>query len=69
MSGQLNAEIEDCVRKNITWQYLPVHLKQVKQNENNNNRRDYDKRVGRGWQTIHKLRHIPGMYFQIISAS
>lgn len=29
MSGKLNAEIEDCVRNNVTWQCLPVHLKEV----------------------------------------
>lgn len=29
MSGKINAEIEECVRSNVTWQLLPVHLKQV----------------------------------------
>lgn len=29
MSGKLNAEIEECVRNNVTWQNLPMHLKQV----------------------------------------
>ncbi|KAJ6641278.1 Protein FAM91A1 [Pseudolycoriella hygida] len=28
MSGKINAEIEECVRSNVTWQLLPVHLKQ-----------------------------------------
>lgn len=30
MSGKINAEIEECVRSNVTWQVLPVHLKQVR---------------------------------------
>ncbi|KAG4067688.1 hypothetical protein HA402_005460 [Bradysia odoriphaga] len=29
MSGKINAEIEECVRSNVKWQLLPVHLKQV----------------------------------------
>lgn len=30
MSGKINAEIEECVRSNVNWTSLPVHLKQVK---------------------------------------
>lgn len=29
MSGKINTEIEECVRNNVTWQKLPIHLKQV----------------------------------------
>lgn len=29
MSGKINTEIEECVRNNVTWQHLPIHLKQV----------------------------------------
>lgn len=29
VSGKINTEIEECVRNNVTWQSLPIHLKQV----------------------------------------
>lgn len=29
MSVKLNAEIEECVRNNVTWSMLPDHLQQV----------------------------------------
>lgn len=29
MSGKINNEIEECVRNNVTWQNLPIHLRQV----------------------------------------
>ncbi|XP_055319685.1 protein FAM91A1 [Sitodiplosis mosellana] len=29
MSGKIITEIEECVRNNVTWQKLPIHLKQV----------------------------------------
>lgn len=33
MSGKINNEIEECIRNNVTWQNLPIHLKQVNKNE------------------------------------
>lgn len=29
MSGKLNIEIGECIRKNFSWPNLPVHIKQV----------------------------------------
>lgn len=30
MSGKLNNQIEECVRNNVTWPNLPIHLKMVR---------------------------------------
>lgn len=59
MSGQLNTEIEDCVRKNVTWQYLPVHLKQVQYKKKTTTMVAKVERCGWHTKTI-KLRHIHG---------
>ncbi|XP_059614204.1 protein FAM91A1 [Phlebotomus argentipes] len=41
MSAKINAEIEECVRNNISWANLPVHLKQILRNTP----KDYDRYV------------------------
>ncbi|GAB0089898.1 fam91a1 [Sergentomyia squamirostris] len=41
MSAKINAEIEECVRNNIPWSNLPIHLKQILRNTP----KDYDRYV------------------------
>uniref|UniRef100_A0A6B2EHL5 Protein FAM91A1 n=1 Tax=Phlebotomus kandelakii TaxID=1109342 RepID=A0A6B2EHL5_9DIPT len=41
MSAKINAEIEECVRNNISWANLPAHLKQILRNTP----KDYDRYV------------------------
>lgn len=52
MSGKINAEIENCVRNNINWQSLPVHLKQIL----HNNQKDYERYVF-NYSLKNQLRH------------